>query len=51
MAFSAESNDHDDGTEEDEKETSRFVVGADQLREGDFETLDDLREAIDANEE
>lgn len=51
MASSANSSDHDTETEEGEIDASRFVVSAEQLREGDFETLDDVRKAIDADSE
>ena len=44
MASSADSNDHESETDEDD--VSRFVVTPEQLREGDFKTLDGAREAI-----
>lgn len=50
MAFSADSSDHDTEADE-EKQTSRFVVDADQLREGEFKTLKDLSEAIEKDNE
>lgn len=51
MASSANSSDHDTETEEDEIDASRFVVSADQMREGDFKTLDELRKEIGADAE
>lgn len=51
MASSADSTDRDTETEGDEDSSSRFVVGSDQLRDGDFETLDDARTALEADDE
>lgn len=50
MASSANSSDHDSETEED-VDASRFVVSADQMRDGDFYTLDDVREDISTDGE
>lgn len=51
MASSADSGDRETEAETDEGDGTRFVVGPDRLREGEFETLDDAREAIDADDE
>lgn len=51
MASSADSSDHETEADAKEKETSRFVVGADRLRKGEFATLDDALEEIDADDE
>jgi len=51
MVFSGECNDHGSETEENERETSRYVVSADQLREGAFKTLGELRMELGMEDE
>lgn len=51
MASSVNSDDPEPEIEEDEVDASRFVVSADQMRTGEFATLDELREEIVPNEE
>ena len=51
MASSADSSDHNSETEEYEIDASRFVVSADQIRDGDFKTLGELRKEIDIDAE
>jgi hypothetical protein len=51
MASSVNSSDTETETSEAEVDASRFVVNADQLRDGDFYTLEDVRGEIDADDE
>lgn len=51
MAYSSDRGDHETEYIDDEESDSEYVVTPEQIREGDFETLDDVRDAIDATDE
>lgn len=52
MASSSNPTDRRAETGEDDEATdSRFVVGPDELKKGDFKTLDDAREMLDEDGE
>ncbi|USZ66672.1 hypothetical protein NGM10_07920 [Halorussus salilacus] len=51
MAYSSESPDRETEVRDDEEDfDSEYVVEPGRMREGDFKTLDDVRDALDDEE-